>query len=100
MNTSAKKFQFPNSLVIVFAMMILAAALTHVIPAGQYDLITGTKLLDPATYHAIPQQGVSPWGLVDAVFSGMARPVPSSCSPFSWAATFRCSSPATPWTPS
>lgn len=76
MNTSAKKFQFPNSLVIVFAMMILAAVLTHVIPAGQYDLIAGTKLLDPATYHAIPQQGVSPWGLVDAVFAGMVKAGP------------------------
>ena len=76
MNTSAKNFQFPNSLVIVFAMMILATVLTHVIPAGQYDLIAGTKLLDPATYHAIPQQGVSPWGLVDAVFAGMVKAGP------------------------
>lgn len=76
MSTNTKKFQFPNSLVIVFAMMVLAAVLTHLIPAGQYDLIAGTRLLDPATYHAIPQQGVSPWGLVDAVFAGMVKAGP------------------------
>lgn len=76
MPTSVKKFQFPNSLVIVFAMMILAALLTHVIPAGSYDLIAGTKLLDPATYHSIPQQGVSPWKLIDSVFTGMVKAGP------------------------
>ena len=76
MNTSPRKFQFPNSLVIVFAMMILAAALTHIVPAGSYDLIPGTRLLDPATYHSIPQQGVSLWGLVDAVFAGMVKAGP------------------------
>ena len=76
MNTTTKKFQFPNSLVIVFAMMVLAAVLTHIIPAGMYDLVAGTKMLDPMTYHAIPQQGVSPWGLVDAVFKGMVKAGP------------------------
>ena len=76
MSTSVKNFQFPNSLVIVFAMMVLAAVLTHIIPAGQYDLIAGTKLLDPATYHIIPQQGVSPWELVNAVFTGMVKAGP------------------------
>lgn len=76
MSAQVKKFQFPNSLVIVFAMMVLAAVLTHVIPAGMYDLIPGTKLLDPVTYHAIEQQGVSPWGLVDAVFAGMVKAGP------------------------
>ena len=29
MSSDVKKFQFPNSLVIVFAMMVLAAAPTH-----------------------------------------------------------------------
>ena len=76
MSSDVKKFQFPNSLVIVFAMMVLAAALTHVIPAGQYDLIAGTKILDPSTYHAVPQQGVSLWDLVDAVFAGMVKAGP------------------------
>ncbi|WP_418765210.1 YfcC family protein [Mailhella sp.] len=76
MTANAKKFSFPNSLVIVFVMMILAAVLTHIIPAGSYDYVPGTKLLDPATYHGIPQQGVSPWGLVDAVFAGMVKAGP------------------------
>lgn len=76
MTTSTKKLQFPNSLVIVFAMMVLAAVLTHLIPAGTYDLIPGTKMLDPTTFHTIPQQGVSAWGLVDAVFKGMVKAGP------------------------
>ncbi|HJD96568.1 YfcC family protein [Mailhella massiliensis] len=76
MNAPVKRFTFPNSLVIVFAMMVLAAVLTHIVPAGVYDLIPGTKLLDPATYHSIAQQGVSPWGLVDAVFAGMVKAGP------------------------
>ncbi len=100
MSSDVKKFQFPNSLVIVFAMMVLAAALTHVIPAGQYDLIAGTKILAPSTYHAVPQQGVSLWDLVDAVFAGMVKAGPIIVFTFLVAAIFRCSSPEIPWTPS
>lgn len=76
MNASTQKFQFPNSLVIVFTMMVLAAILTHLIPAGMYDVVPGTKMLDPTTFHTIPQQGVSFWELVDAVFKGMVKASP------------------------
>lgn len=66
-----KSFRMPNAFVIVFIIMIVAAVLTWVIPAGQYDTIEGSKNIDPNTFHLVESHGATPWSFVDAIFTGM-----------------------------
>lgn len=52
-----KKREFPHTLVIIFSIIIFAAILTYIIPAGAYerveDLATGRIVVDPASFHFI-----------------------------------------------
>ena len=73
MKNGAKAKKFPNALVIVAGIMVLAMVLTWVIPAGQYETLEGSKTLDPASYHTVEQSPVSVWGLLQAVFGGMSK---------------------------
>ncbi len=66
-----KSFRMPNAFVIVFIIMVIAAVLTWVIPAGQYDTIEGSKNIDPNTFHLVASHGATPWSFVDAIFTGM-----------------------------
>ncbi|MDO4961190.1 MAG: hypothetical protein Q4E57_04965 [Eubacteriales bacterium] len=72
MDSTAKKKGFPNAMVVVAVIMVICAILTWIIPAGKYDVIEGTKILDPATYHTVDRTPVGPWGLLQAVFGGMS----------------------------
>ena len=46
----------PHTYVILVALTILAALMTHAVPAGQYDRVErgGRRVVDPASYHAVP----------------------------------------------
>lgn len=68
-----KRFKFPNALVIVFCIMILAMILTWIIPAGQYNTLPDSSVLDPSSYHSVEQSPVTLWGLLSAVYGGMAN---------------------------
>ena len=68
-----QKKKFPNALVIVFCIMILAVILTWVVPAGQYSTLPDSSTLDPNSYHQVEQSPVGLWGLLDAVFQGMSN---------------------------
>lgn len=67
----AKKPKIPNAFVIVFIIMVFSAIMTYIIPAGQYDLVEGTKNIDPNTFHRVEQSGTTLWGFVDSFFTGM-----------------------------
>lgn len=60
------KAKAPKALVIIFIMIILAAVLTYIIPAGQYgdmvDPSTGRTVTDPNSYTRVEQ---NPTGLLD-----------------------------------
>jgi uncharacterized ion transporter superfamily protein YfcC len=47
------KSRIPHTYVLLFSLMIIAAAATWVIPAGSYDRVTknGRELIDPDSYH-------------------------------------------------
>ncbi len=68
-----KKFKFPNALVIVFCIMILATILTWIIPVGQYNTLPDSSILDPSSFHSVEQSPVTLWGLLSAVYGGMAN---------------------------
>jgi uncharacterized ion transporter superfamily protein YfcC len=46
-------FTFPTAYTILFALLVIIAALTWVIPAGQYDKDANGQPV-PGTYHAVP----------------------------------------------
>ncbi|ETX27837.1 YfcC family protein [Roseivivax isoporae] len=70
-------FRMPHIYVILFVFTAIAAALTHVIPAGVYDRVTlpnGRSAIDPDSYRSVAPTPVGleefmlavPSGLVDA----------------------------------
>lgn len=67
-----KGLKLPNALIVVFGIMVLAMVLTWIIPAGQYDTLPDSTVLDPATYHRVDQSPVGLWDLASAVFGGMS----------------------------
>ncbi|QPK94442.1 YfcC family protein [Actinomyces sp. zg-332] len=50
-----KKFSMPTAYTILFALIAVVAALTWIVPAGQYETkeIAGKQIPVPGTYHAI-----------------------------------------------
>ena len=73
-----RRLAFPHPLTLLTCCVLLAAVLTHVLPAGRYDRrddpATGRTVVVAGTYHAVPAAPVSafetlvaiPKGLVDA----------------------------------
>ncbi len=59
------KFEMPHVFVIVITMVIIAGALTWIIPAGEFDRkvneVTGQLAVIPGTFHFIEQRGVNPF---------------------------------------
>jgi uncharacterized ion transporter superfamily protein YfcC len=49
-----KGFTFPSAYTVLFLLLIVMAALTYVIPAGQYDRNADGEPI-PGTYHTVPQ---------------------------------------------
>lgn len=73
MKTKQKKF--PHVYVILFAVIIVSAVLTYVLPSNQYDKQVKdgkeTKLINPDSYHPVPSSPVDPWKMMLAVPTGM-----------------------------
>lgn len=60
-----KKFKMPSAFTILFAIIIVVAVLTHIIPAGNYDY-TPEKTPIPGTYHTVDP---TPQGLAEVIMS-------------------------------
>lgn len=73
MATQAKSRKFPNAIIVVTIIMILAMVMTWFIPAGQYDTLEGSTTLDANSYHFVASTPVSVWDLLQAVFGGMSK---------------------------
>ena len=69
------KFQAPHVYLIVFALIVIAALLTYVLPAGSYDRYideaTGRTLVDGASYHLIDKSPVNLFQMLQAIPSGL-----------------------------
>jgi uncharacterized ion transporter superfamily protein YfcC len=58
-----QKSRFPDSLVLIFAMIIVAQIATYILPSGTFDLVTlanGREQVVPGTYHAVDAARL-PW---------------------------------------
>lgn len=68
-----KKLEFPHTLIIILIMIVFAAILTYVIPAGQYDRIevAGRSVVDPSSYHIVPSNRATLFDIFVAIPSGM-----------------------------
>ena len=72
--------RFPHPFVLLFGCIAIAAMLTWVVPAGEYerrdDPATGRKVVVAGTYHHVPP---APVGLVDAL-AGVPRGIINAAS--------------------
>lgn len=66
-------FRFPSAFTILFALIIVAAVLTWIIPAGQYETTLseelGRPVPIPGTYHRVES---NPQGIFDAILAPIA----------------------------
>lgn len=71
------KFRFPHPLVLIVGFIILAAALSYVLPAGEFtrhlDAVTGRQVVVAGSYHAVPATPVSPLDVLVDVPKGLAE---------------------------
>jgi len=70
-----KKFKLtlPSTLVIMVILVVIAWALTWIIPAGTFDYVensSGTKVIDPNSFHYIENSGISLFKLPEYIVKG------------------------------
>ena len=74
-----KSFQMPHTLVIIFMIILIAVALTWIIPAGEFarieDAVTGKKLIDPNSFQYIANTPVNPFSVMNHVVEGFTKSI-------------------------
>ena len=69
--------RLPHPIVLLLGAIVVAAAFTWVIPAGEYerrdDPVTGRRVAVAGTYHTVEAQPVGPFGVLMAVPRGFAE---------------------------
>ena len=69
-STERKRFRFPTAFTILFGLIVLVAALTWIIPAGQYE-----RVVNPALDREVPVAGTyvetepNPQGIFDVIMA-------------------------------
>ncbi|NVO32897.1 YfcC family protein [Hymenobacter lapidiphilus] len=70
-----KTIRFPHPLVLLVGFILLACALSYVLPAGVFerlpDAATGREVVVPGSYHRVPATPVSPLQALVAVPKGL-----------------------------
>lgn len=88
-----KKFQLPDAYVILFVILLLAAILTYIIPAGSYERETtedGMDVIVPDSYSQIDQQPVSLIDLFSSIQEGLIGGAGLIFLVLTIGGTFRC----------
>ena len=69
------RFRFPHPLVLLVFGILLAAALTWIVPAGSFDRkddpVTGHKIVVAGTYRSLPSHPVGPFAAVVNIPKGL-----------------------------
>ena len=68
-----EKKKFPHTLVILLIVILIAVALTWIIPAGEYVRVedaSGRMVVDPESFHFIKQQPVNPLTIFNISMDG------------------------------
>ncbi|WP_243454188.1 YfcC family protein [Oceanisphaera pacifica] len=69
-----KSFEMPHIYVILFVFIAIAALLTYIVPAGQYDRVPGPNgrtTIDPNSYQVVESTPVSPVDFMLAIPKGL-----------------------------
>lgn len=70
-----RTFKIPHTYVLVSCIIIIAALLTHIVPAGEYARIedpnTGKTVVDPNSFTKVEGNPVNPFEVLSAVPRGM-----------------------------
>lgn len=70
-----KRFKVPNTYTLIMMFVIVAAMLTYIIPAGEYEMIkdeaTGKTLINPDSFHFIERNPVSIGDFLLSIPNGM-----------------------------
>jgi uncharacterized ion transporter superfamily protein YfcC len=73
---NAARLRFPHPLILLVCCVLVAAALTWVLPAGQYDRredpLAQREVVVAGTYHTVPASPVGPFDALVAIPKGMA----------------------------
>lgn len=75
MDNKKKGFQFPTTCALLFILMIVAAILTWIIPAGAYDVekVGNVNRVIAGTYHTVDRNPQGFWDLFMAVPGGFYK---------------------------
>lgn len=68
-----KKFVFPNVIVLIFAIILIACAMTWFVPGGRYERVTnsaGVKVVDPTRFSWIEATPINPFNIMRFVLAG------------------------------
>ena len=70
-----RKLRFPHPMTLLLGCILLAMALSWVLPSGEYarrdDPVTGRSIVVPGTYHAVPAASVGPFHALVDIPKGM-----------------------------
>ena len=73
--SAKRKFSMPNTFVVISIFIMLATALTWLIPSGSFerafDEATGRTLVVPGTFKLLPHTPVSLPQMVMSIYEGM-----------------------------
>jgi uncharacterized ion transporter superfamily protein YfcC len=76
MSEASRRFAFPHPLTLLTAFILVAAALSYIVPAGQYerrdDPVTGRSVVVPGTYRSVDAEPVGAFDAIVAIPRGMA----------------------------
>ncbi|MEG1798762.1 MAG: TIGR00366 family protein [Synergistaceae bacterium] len=72
-----KRFAFPHTFIVIFAFIMIATAMTWIIPSGTFDRAldeaTGRTLVVAGTFKLVTPTPVSPWHMMMSIFDGMVN---------------------------
>jgi uncharacterized ion transporter superfamily protein YfcC len=71
----ASKLRFPHPLILLVFCILIGAALSYFLTAGEYerreDTATGRTVVVPGTYHAVPRSAVGPFEAIVSIPRGL-----------------------------
>lgn len=72
-NKQNKEGRFPHVYIILLSLIFVSAALTWLVPAGEYNRVqqAGREVVDASSYHTVEQSPVGLMGFLEVLHKGM-----------------------------
>ena len=77
-----KKWEFPNVFALLFGLIVLATAVSYIIPSGSFERVEKEvngnvqTLVVEGTYQSVEAERTTFFGIFEAVFKGMENASP------------------------